>query len=548
MLVDALEFSSSSRKVKPKPCSLDVSKLEELYEASTAPVAYLVKKEQLDEFLKNAERPYLAVKQQGEKGERVTGKQLGRVLLKENMPEYVAFDYKNEHQVARSLHDLLGRAAVRKREKGLYLVGVKSEYFDYVAAKKAEVEVGEETFAGIPLNHVTVPQDLRDWYLGESEDAQQVRQLIMIAAGIADPALHPVLILGETGSGKSRIAEAIHRRRAGSRTGVMITVNCAAIPSELLEAELFGYEPGAFTRAEKLKRPKKGKWELAHGGTLFLDEIGDLHLDHQAKIFHALQERAITRIGAEKPIGKLDVAIIAATDRDLDAMISAGTFREALYYRLCQVIIRTPSFRDHPVDIEQLSQKFWGDITGNPSLRLSKRVIERLKHHSWPGGVRELKSLLHGLFFLFRESDPGVRHLETYWRYQHRPMSAQGVTDETLHGVEVLRHLRRVAEVARACRETFGATAINDPDSVRIAGQFHFRELDTLCHRGELLPSEELRSLVGRLAELVRLVNDGLSREGLDDIQDEWQARVADSCAEVLAIVEKEIPSALARI
>jgi DNA-binding NtrC family response regulator len=554
MLVDALEFSSSSREIKPKPFQLDLQDLERLHKDSPAPRAYLVKRSQLEKALEQVERPYLVVKQQGGKGKRVTGKHLGRILLKEDMPEYVAFDYKSKDQVARSLYDLLGRAAVQKCKKGLYIVGVKSEYFDYVAASKGARSVDTdkcrkvETFAGIPLNHVEVPQDLRDWYLGESDDAQHVRQLIMIASSIPDPALHPVLILGETGTGKNRIAEEIHRRRSGSRPGPMVTVNCAAIPSELLEGELFGYEPGAFTGAERLKRAKRGKWELAHGGTLFLDEIGDLHLDHQVKILNALQDRAITRIGAEKPIENLDVAVIAATDRDLDAMIAAGTFREVLYYRLCQLVIRTPSFRDHPEDIEQLSQKFWGDITGKSNLRLRKEVIDRLKAHSWPGGVRELKSLLYGLFFLFREENPGRKHLEAHWRYQHRPMSATGVNDAVLEGVEGLRHLRRVGEVARACRKTFGATGAVDTESVRIAGQFHYHELDTLCYRGERMPNDELRSAVRRLTELVRLVNDGLTREGLGDVQDQWQERVAASCDEVLSLVEKEIPIALSRI
>ncbi|QCX34676.1 PAS domain-containing protein [Caloramator sp. E03] len=199
-----------------------------------------------------------------------------------------------------------------------------------------------------------------------------------------------VLILGESGTGKELIAEGIHYASDRGK-GPFIRVNCAAIPENLIESELFGYEKGAFTGA--LNR-KYGKFELANGGTIFLDEIGELNINVQAKILRAIQYKEIQRVGGEELI-KVDVRIVAATHRDLEEMIRQNTFREDLYYRLNVIPITIPSLRDRKEDIPYLVEHFINKHKGNFNISgIDKKVIEILSSYSWPGNVRELENVI----------------------------------------------------------------------------------------------------------------------------------------------------------
>jgi two-component system nitrogen regulation response regulator GlnG len=211
-----------------------------------------------------------------------------------------------------------------------------------------------------------------------------------------------VLILGESGTGKELVAEAIHQH--GSRkAGPFVAVNTAAIPSELIESELFGHEKGAFTGAVARH---SGKFEQADGGTLFLDEIGDMPIEAQTRLLRALQSGRIRRVGGREEIAT-DVRIVAATNRDLAPLIAAGRFREDLYYRLNVVTIHLPPLRERPDDIAALTRHFLALAAneGLPRRRLSGEAIDLLQHQPWRGNVRELRNFAYRAALLAREEE-----------------------------------------------------------------------------------------------------------------------------------------------
>ncbi len=199
-----------------------------------------------------------------------------------------------------------------------------------------------------------------------------------------------VLILGESGTGKELVARALHQRSARANRR-FVGVSCAALPSELLESELFGHEKGAFTGANW---QRIGRFELADGGTLFLDEIGDIDLSVQAKLMRVLQEREIDRVGGTKPV-KVDVRLISATNRDLLEAIDKGSFREDLYYRLKVIEIRLPPLRDRRADIPVLAHHFLSQFStrdGRAIAGFTSAALEAIEAHAWPGNVRELEN------------------------------------------------------------------------------------------------------------------------------------------------------------
>ncbi len=210
-----------------------------------------------------------------------------------------------------------------------------------------------------------------------------------------------ILINGESGTGKELLAAHIHRESPFA-AGPFVKVNCAAIPGELLESELFGHEKGAFTGAIAAR---KGKFELAHGGTIFLDEVGDLHSASQAKLLRVLQEGEFHRVGGEMPI-RVSVRVVAATNRDLGTLVSQGKFREDLYYRLCVVPIHMPALRERLRDIRPISEYFLEDFCSRNNFRqkqLSEEVYPLLEAYGWPGNVRELRNIIERMAILTPE-------------------------------------------------------------------------------------------------------------------------------------------------
>ena len=230
--------------------------------------------------------------------------------------------------------------------------------------------------------------------VGTSAPMMEVRDMIEKVA----PTGARVLITGENGTGKELVARQLHELSQRS-FGPFIEVNCAAIPAELIESQLFGHEKGSFTSAIK---QKKGDFELANGGTLFLDEIGDMSLAAQAKVLRALQENKIVRVGGEKEID-VDVRIIAATNKDLRKMIDENTFREDLYHRLSVIVIHVPPLRERKDDIPLLVQSFVGNIAQNMGKAVptfTDEAMEELKQYQWTGNIRELHNIVERLVIL----------------------------------------------------------------------------------------------------------------------------------------------------
>jgi two-component system nitrogen regulation response regulator NtrX len=230
--------------------------------------------------------------------------------------------------------------------------------------------------------------------IGQSKAIVQIQEMIERVA----PTDARVLITGGNGSGKELVARWLHEKsnRAG---GPIIEVNCAAIPGELIESELFGHEKGAFTSAIN---QRKGKFEQAENGTIFLDEIGDMSLSAQAKVLRALQENKITRVGGEKEI-KVNVRVIAATNKDLQKEIAAGNFREDLYHRLSVILIHVPSLNDRKEDIPLLAQHFLKLICeehGIPLKTITKDAIAELQKINWTGNIREFRNVIERLIIL----------------------------------------------------------------------------------------------------------------------------------------------------
>ncbi|MBS9524081.1 sigma-54-dependent Fis family transcriptional regulator [Litoribacter ruber] len=230
--------------------------------------------------------------------------------------------------------------------------------------------------------------------VGASTAIQTVKDTIEKVA----PTEARVLITGPNGTGKELVAHWLHQKSNRS-AAPFIAVNCAAIPAELIESELFGHEKGAFTSANK---QRQGKFEQATGGTLFLDEIGDMSLSAQAKVLRALQEHKITRVGGDKDI-KVDVRVLAATNKDLKKEIEEGNFREDLYHRLSVILIQVPALKDRKEDIPLLVDKFLGDIAqeyGTAKKVADPAAISKLQEFPWTGNIRELRNVVERLVIL----------------------------------------------------------------------------------------------------------------------------------------------------
>jgi DNA-binding NtrC family response regulator len=226
-----------------------------------------------------------------------------------------------------------------------------------------------------------------------------MEKLVRLAEQVA-PSEASVLITGESGTGKEVIARLIHRKSKRAKMP-FISVNCAAIPENLLESELFGHEKGAFTGAVARR---VGKFEEANGGTLLLDEISEMHPRLQAKLLRAVQEREIDRVGGTQPI-KVDIRLLATSNRDLEAEVRKGGFREDLYFRLNVVNLHVPPLRERPKDIEPLAEFFvkkYAELNALPARRLSDDLRQKLDHYPWRGNVRELENTMHRAVLLGR--------------------------------------------------------------------------------------------------------------------------------------------------
>ena len=244
-----------------------------------------------------------------------------------------------------------------------------------------------------PAEDISILDKLNDMIDGESPETKSMKNLIAMVSQTDSTAL----ILGETGTGKDIVAQAIHK--CSKKKGAFITVNCAAIPSELLESELFGHEKGSFTGADK---QRKGRFEQSSGGSLFLDEIGDMPLPLQAKLLRAIESRSIQRVGGAEDI-KIDLRLICATHRDLEKKVESGEFRADLFFRINVLPINVPSLAERRTDIPSLQEKLLASLNLEDAVRpiFTPDAITALTKHNWPGNVRELKNVIERACIIF---------------------------------------------------------------------------------------------------------------------------------------------------
>lgn len=274
---------------------------------------------------------------------------------------------------------------------------------------------------------------------GQSNEVNEVKSLIKRVA----PYPSTVLITGETGVGKEMVARAVHNLSPKS-DGPFVRVNCASIPDTLFESELFGHEKGAFTDA---RSSRQGCFESAEGGTVFLDEVGEIPINLQAKLLRALQEKEVVRLGSNKPI-KVDVRIVAATNRNLEDMVRENTFREDLLYRLSVFKIHIPPLRQRKEDIAEICQNLLGRLSielKRPGLRLDKSCVERLEQLDWPGNIRELRNSLERAAVMSDSEILGPVHFNLS---SHQPFTAEDkkseiVAEKNISLIDALEELER---------------------------------------------------------------------------------------------------------
>jgi two-component system, NtrC family, response regulator len=301
--------------------------------------------------------------------------------------------------------------------------------------------IEEEQAAGMPPGRKRYHR-----LIGDSATMQKVFALIQRVA----PTDATVLVLGENGTGKELVAHAIHHA-SRRRDGAFVPINCGAIPGALLESELFGHERGAFTDAH---RTREGKFEIAHGGTIFLDEIGELPVHLQVKLLRFLQDHVIERVGGRDPI-KVDVRVVAATNRDLKAAIAAGTFREDLFYRLSVVSIQIPALRERGEDVRVLAEYFLDFYCRHHKRRLkgfTQSALRAIQTHPWPGNVRELENRIQRGVILASDAYLRPEDLELA---DERPVdipTLQVARDEAERRVLIDALTRNAGNVTRAAR------------------------------------------------------------------------------------------------
>jgi sigma-54 specific flagellar transcriptional regulator A len=342
-------------------------------------------------------------------------------------------------------------------------------------------------------------------FIGASAGAEAIRHLIERVASSAAT----VLITGESGTGKELVARALHDQSDRSG-GNFVPINCAAIPKDLLESELFGHRKGAFTGA---MADRIGRFELAHGGTIFLDEIGDLSLDMQVKLLRVLQERTVDPVGGLKSVA-VDVRVVAATHRDLEAEIEAGRFREDLYYRLNVLPLNTPALRQRAQDVPALLAHFAAHfaVKGQTPITFAPDFIEALKDYAWPGNVRELSNLVDRFNTLFSGQLLGLASVPSSLLPKGlRAIQAERVSTPIVDSLEIVAPLNMKDAYHSANADVMNPFANPAPP---LAMDLH-NEVEDIIMLAQGLPSlpPEGLSLKDRLADIERdLIVQALAR------------------------------------
>ena len=396
------------------------------------------------------------------------------------------------------------------------------------------------------LKKTEIPDSLAKEYIGRSTEIQNVHLMIMLASKNS----YPVLIMGETGTGKEKIARAIHRYGINADQP-FVSVNCAAIPHNLFESELFGHEKGAFTGATG---QKIGFWESAGKGTLFLDEIGDLPLLDQVKILRALETRHFIRVGGNREI-RSSARVMAATNKNLFAMMKRGTFRDDLYNRLCAIPIYSPPLRYHLEDVPELTRAFWEEITGQARYQLPEEIIKAFMRFDWPGNVRRLRSVLISLYTLFPMKEIRLRHLEALLDFDESAMKAHESEGHPLppgwKGIDTLGILSRTESVLESIERTVQLILSGDEGkaaSVELTDHLYHRiiEFISLLLQAVYYENPETLSQIKALGRCLESFVEALRIDAGQGLQ-LWQNEVSPQFRNVQRLIMNDIDSILAR-
>ena len=525
--IDALTMSSPDKLVRPQIVSLHVGKPQEIEKLAMAggPLALIVRIADLDYF-----RAMLDVVTDA--GEKEPRQGLSRYLLRKNFNRapLLAAEFTTAGKALNSIRVLLGRAEQSGVAK-LFIIGVPEPVLAKLFSQSKPIDKASASAAtgmsgpfkeNSPLTLMAPLKNeaaLEKRFLGLSNQDMMVRRLIMYAAK-SDV---PVLILGETGTGKGLVAQLIHEMSSDGDQSPVMAVNCAGLPEHLIESELFGHVKGAFSGAFS---DKVGMWEEAGGGVLFLDEIADMPLNQQVKILRALQDKVIRRVGENKE-RKVNARIVAATNRDLFAMMKDGRFRDDLYYRLRGFLIRTPPLRKNPDNIPFLARELWQEITDGMRSPLSAGVLQQLKGMGWPGNVRDLHLFLAGLHSHFSYGEISNNHVDALLKIQGIAGSAKvskanepKVEDIALHQAQCLSHLKVVEEELVALRLTLKNIIANDwpgagPQEIKGKLNRNVAELAALCEPPKRIFffDRQARDAVCGLSEKCFAFSRGLDRE-----------------------------------
>jgi DNA-binding NtrC family response regulator len=463
--------------------------------------------------------------------------------------------YKSSGQLRRSARAVLSRLLDAGKHPVAFLV-VPAPIFGKLWNETHESGPREDAAAESPVERVLrtllpvpVPSLVRDSYVGTAPVVELVRQLVVLAAQHT----LPVLIQGESGTGKEIVAWTIHQcSQQHGRGSDFRAVNCGAIPSDLLESELFGHAAGAFTDA---REARAGLWESAGNGTLFLDEIAELTLSQQAKILRVLDTNEVRHVGADSDT-KVQARVISATNRDLYAMVQRGAFREDLYYRLRVFRIPTPPLRDHPEDISVLAQWLWKKVAGETAPPLTSEIVDFLMEYTWPGNVRELKTVIASLSAWYGTRVSTREQAETIMYLVGQPTGFHTTpaphVQSAAHQAGCLRHLRQVDEVLRATELLVAQPLSSRAQKSRAHSQLRaalterHREIVELCQRPLLFSShsafEVVHSVSGKLAYLVELLQ--AEPEAIQSVRDPGLVRELQSARKlVLQELEELAPA-----
>ncbi|BCG62952.1 MAG: two-component system, NtrC family, response regulator AtoC [Methyloprofundus sp.] len=345
-------------------------------------------------------------------------KQLALYFLKpfpQNKVPVLSYHYSSAARAKNSIKKLLHKARLEAKT-GFYCLTITKETFAelYVKKQKSAIKESHTTIHNsakrfllalgpVCANEANKLQTLEKNIIGSSPEMNLVRRLILLAENTN----YPILIMGETGTGKEYIANALHIISWNKGNHPFVALNCAATTHDLFDAELFGYKKGAFTGADK---DSDGLWFSAKKGTLFLDEIGELSLAQQAKLLRALQTNKVRQLGSTME-REVHANIVSATNQNLLAMIKEGSFREDLYQRLARgLVIKSPPLRHAPNEVGLLANKLWQSIGGKNDLNVT--ILNEIRNYHWPRNVRQLKSVLEKILTLFPNQEPSAEHIQ----------------------------------------------------------------------------------------------------------------------------------------